>query len=1020
MQNIFLLEKAANRIFALKTYRYRNITPITNWKVMEDKTKAEKYPPKVTKTALHVNTGDSWQGHDYYLWLQTDLYLSDNPREILYFDFTRLNSSENANFEALLFIDGKPYQGVDANHKEVFLKKEFLGKKVQLALKLWSGLEGGKNISQQFKQADLRELDEACDDLYYTTLMLHDTISLLDKNNETRYILEEILAKTLLLIDWSNPTSFEFYESVENANRFLNESLEKLPKETKIKVTALGHTHIDVAWLWRLKHTREKAARSFSTVLELMEKYPEYIFLQSQPQLYKYIKEDYPELYEKIKEQVANQRWEVDGAMWLEADCNLPSGESLVRQILYGKKFVKEEFNQDMHYLWLPDVFGYSWALPQILKKSGITTFMTTKISWSQFNRMPHDTFMWKGMDGTEILTHFITTPITGAQLRKTNQFYTYNGDMEADTVLGVYQGYQDKDFNHHLLLAYGYGDGGGGVNRDMLEKRRRLNKIPGLPQVIPGQAKDFFEDLHEIVEKTDHYVHTWDGELYLEYHRGTYTSQAQVKKTNRKMELSLRELEILESFSALNKQSSYPATELDELWEVLLRNQFHDIIPGTSIKEVYQDYEKEFAAVQTKITELVANLNLHDSFTIFNTAGWSRKTLITLPPQENYALEDGTLLPTVKYPDKQIALVEMSAFSQQKLKIVNKTYQQNSLVAQKLDGGIVTDFYRISWNEAGQLTSIYDLKNQREILKGLGNVFQLFEDKPLNYDSWDIDIFYQEKGKNLTASNIQLVENTSLFATVEATYFFGKSKITQQMKLYAHTQRIDFVTQVDWQERQQLLKVAFEVDIRATEATYDIQYGNVKRPTHWNTSWDLAKFEVVGHQWADLSQRDYGISLLNDCKYGYDIKESTLRLTLLKGGIHPDPTADLGLHEFTYSLFPHHEDFIAGKTVEEAWEINQPLTLLKNEILNFTPICLTSTSSLSIDALKVAVDGNGFILRCHEHTGGNQQVAFSLAEGLSWQETNLMEENLGKVEEKELHFTLKPYEIKTFRIFEN
>lgn len=263
-------------------------------------------------------------------------------------------------------------------------------------------------------------------------------------------------------------------------------------------------------------------------------------------------------------------------------------------------------------------------------------------------------------------------------------------------------------------------------------------------------------------------------------------------------------------------------------------------------------------------------------------------------------------------------------------------------------------------------------------------------------------------------------MENTSLFATVEATYFFGKSKITQQMKLYAHTQRIDFVTQVDWQERQQLLKVAFEVDIRATEATYDIQYGNVKRPTHWNTSWDLAKFEVVGHQWADLSQRDYGISLLNDCKYGYDIKESTLRLTLLKGGIHPDPTADLGLHEFTYSLFPHHEDFIAGKTVEEAWEINQPLTLLKNEILNFTPICLTSTSSLSIDALKVAVDGNGFILRCHEHTGGNQQVAFSLAEGLSWQETNLMEENLGKVEEKELHFTLKPYEIKTFRIFEN
>lgn len=1026
MNNIFLLEKAASRIRELRTYRYKEVTPITNWHVTEDETKVEKYPPHLTKEAQSFKVGDIWKGRDYYLWLQTDVVLPNDPQEILYFDFGRTGGGGNSGFEALLFIDGQPYQGVDSNHKEVFLKEEFLGKKVQLSLKLWSGLEGGgvEQIQQhQFKQGNLIKLDAACDDLYYTTLMLHDTIQMLDKNNETRYLLEDLLAKTLLLIDWSYPASSQFYESIAKACDFLNESLEKLPKETKIKITAIGHTHIDVAWLWRLKHTREKAARSFSTVLELMDKYPEYIFLQSQPQLYKYIKEDYPELYEKIKQQVANHRWEVDGAMWLEADCNIPSGESLVRQILHGKKFIKEEFNQEMHYLWLPDVFGYSWALPQILKKSGIDTFMTTKISWNQFNRMPHDTFIWKGMDGTEILTHFITTPVAGASLaehNRTNWFYTYNGDMEADTVIGSYQAYRDKDFNSNLLLAYGYGDGGGGVNRDMLEKRRRLNKLPGVPQVVPGQAKDFFDTLHETVEKTDHYVHTWDGELYLEYHRGTYTSQAHVKKTNRKTELSLRELEILESFSALGGQSVYPAEEIYDLWEVLLRNQFHDIIPGSSIKEVYQDYENEFAIVKEKLQILTDQLNLAETLNVINTAGWKRKALITLPAGENYGLEDGTSLPAVSYQGKQVVLVEVPAFSSQKLTLVESSKQIKTPVAKEISHGVETDFYRISWNEAGQLISLYDVENQREVLKGLGNVLQLFEDKPMNYDNWDIDIFYQEKGKNLAASSVRLIENNPLFAIVEATYVFGKSKITQHMKLYAHTRRIDFVTEVDWQERQQLLKVAFDVAIRSTEATYDIQYGNVKRPTHWNTSWDLAKFEVVGHQWSDLSQRDYGVSLLNDCKYGYDIKESQMRLTLLKGGIYPDPTADLGHHEFTYSLLPHTGDFVTGKTVEEAWEINQPLTCLKNEALSFAPLRLTTDTPLSIDALKVAETKDGFIFRCHEHTGANQTVSFTLAEGYGWQETNLMEENLLETGEKELNFTLQPYEVKTFRIFKN
>lgn len=1026
MNNIFLTEKATSRISELAQLRYRSSQPITNWQVQEDTTKQQKYPPKDFSTAESFNIGDRWEGRDYYLWIQTEVELPNEPNTILFFDFGHTGGGGNSGFESLLFIDDEPYQGVDSNHQEVFLKEELLGKKVKLSLKLWSGLEGGgpeQTQCHQFKQADIIQLDPATDDLYYTLLMLKDSIKMLSTNDAARYPLEDALEHTLNLLDWSYPGSEDFYESVEQAETYLNKALAQLPKESKVTITAVGHTHIDVAWLWRLKHTREKTARSFSTVLQLMDKYPEYIFLHTSPQVYKYIKEDYPELYGKIKQRIAEGRWEIDGAMWLEADCNIPSGESLTRQILHGAKFVKEEFKKEMHYLWLPDVFGYSWALPQIMKKSGIDTFMTTKISWNQFNRMPHDTFIWKGMDGTEILTHFITTPTAGestAEHSRTNWFYTYNGDIEADTVVGSYQGYRDKDFNSELLLSYGYGDGGGGVNRDMLEKRRRLDMIPGMPNVKTGRADEYFNRLHETVDNTDHYVHTWDGELYLEYHRGTYTSQANVKKNNRKTELALRELEMLYSFTALAGQKEYPQQLLYDQWEVLLRNQFHDIIPGSSIKEVYQDYREEFAQVKQVILSLAADLETENTtaMSVVNTAGWQRRTLVELP--ETVAVTDkssGQMLPSVSYAGMTYAVVEVSALGKTKLSTTSANTQEAASVATVQTNELATKFYTLTWNDAGQLTSIFDKENQREVLKSKGNVFQLFEDKPMNFDNWDIDIFYQEKSKTLACESLKVVENNPLFVIVETIYAFGTSKIKQQMKLYAHTRRIDFVTEVDWQERQQLLKVGFDVAVRTTEATYDIQYGNVKRPTHWNTSWDMAKFEVVGHQWADLSQRDYGVSLLNDCKYGYDIKDTTMRLTLLKGGIYPDPTADIGHHEFIYSLLPHEGDFVTGRTVEEAWEINQPLSVVHDEAFSLSPIKIVEGQPLMIDALKQAEDRNGFILRCHEHTGANKQVMFELDEGYCWNETDLMERDIDEVRTGAIAFKLSPYEIKTIRI---
>lgn len=1045
---LFILEKLQRRVQELSKYRYKHIEKLDNWQVIEDKSKMQKYPPKDWAHSESFKLGDSWKGRDFYLWVHQTITVPNVPNPLLFLDFGKTGGGYNSGFESLLFINGQPYQGVDSNHKEVFLSDDLVGQEIVLDLKLWSGLEGGgpeKILIHTFLEAFVGSLSDKTDDLFYYADALLKTIHVFSEDDPQRYELLDVLNRAFLLINWQNAGSQEFYDSIEAADTFLVESLAKIDKKSLIEITAVGQTHIDVAWLWRLKHTREKVARSFSTVLKLMEKYPEYIFMHTTPQVYKYIKEDYPELFQEIKKRVAEGRWEIDGAMWLEADCNIPSGESLTRQILFGKRFIKEEFDRDSHYLWLPDVFGYSWALPQILRKSDIDTFMTTKISWNQFNRMPHDTFYWRGIDGSDILTHFITTPepSEGGYSGK-DWSYTYNGRLEPSTVTGIYDAYQDKDINHDLLLAYGYGDGGGGVTRDMIEKRRRLDDIPGLPQVKTGRVDDYFRKLHQTVSKTDHYVQTWDGELYLEYHRGTYTSQAYVKKMNRQMELTLRELEMLYTSQHIVSGKDYPTDELTAIWEVVLRNQFHDIIPGSFIKEVYQDHREEMSSIVTSSQNLINNLEEETqeasskedtkqdelenaSYQVINTSGWSRSPVTIIPGIEKGIAvdENGQSLPTVITDEGAYVKVDAIEALSTKAITFKDSPEKRELaltksaltISEQNSNGLETPFYSIEWNDDYQFVSLFDKQNDREVLKGNGNVLQVFEDKPINFDCWDIELYYQEKMTIIPWETLKVIANNALYADLELTATINQSTIKQTVRVYANDRRIDFITHVDWKERQQLLKVSFEVAIRATEATYDIQYGNVKRPTHWNTSWDLAKFETVGHQWADLSQRDYGVSLLNDSKYGYDIKENRLRLSLLKGGIYPDPTADIGQHDFTYSLLPHKGDFVEGKTVEEALEINRPLTVLKKNNPIDIPLKIVAGEPLAIDAFKLAEDQNGWIVRFHEHTGARKKVEIELPNGFGWLETNMVERDLTEEKSSPVIVELTPYEIKTIRI---
>lgn len=1035
----YTIDKLRNRIHELDDYRYRDKVELEyfNTKLNGDRDIAPNIPTEYDGV---IKTGETWKGRDLYLWMQKEVDIPsnwENKTVVGIFDFGETGAGNNSGFESLFYLNNKPYQGVDSNHKEVFLPKDINGTRVELIFRLWTGLEGGgipREQEHRINRAQLAWLDEKVDDLFYNASVILETIGELDEYSPDKVHLTKILNNAFKLIDWAYPGNEDFYNSLHEASDYLNKEIDKIDKHSVVNVTCIGHTHIDVAWLWRLKHTREKCARSFSTVLRLMERYPEYIFLQTQPQLYEYVKNDYPELYEAIKQKVKDGNWEVDGGMWLEADCNIPSGESLVRQILVGSRFIKEEFNKDVEYLWLPDVFGYSWALPQILKKSGIDMFMTTKISWNQYNRMPHDTFKWRGIDGSEILTHFITTPEPWSQ--PGSWFYTYNGRLTPKTVKGVWDAYTDKGITNDLLVSYGFGDGGGGVNREMLEYRKRLDKMPGLPNVKTGKASEYFRCLKEKVEKTDEYVHTWDGELYLEYHRGTYTSQAYTKMMNRKLELLYRETEWLSTVACLtnNDWSLYANNEITKGWKTILRNQFHDIIPGSSITEVYEDAKQEYKEaedialdIQNKLEEIYINKDEH-TWTIVNNSNWDRNESIDIKCDEDGSFydEDGNKLKYQRNKDEytvEIKNIPALGYKRIILKIDDVQYDNNS-VFEYCDGKISTPKYNIEWNEYGQLTSIYDKENKREVLaKGeRGNVLQMFEDKPMAHEAWDIDIFYQEKMREVKdLQSVELIEDGNIKAVIRFKYKYMNTTISQDMIVYANSNRIDFKTNVDWREKKQLLKVAFVVDIRSTMATYDVQFGNVKRPTHWNTSWDRARFESVAQQWVDLSERNYGVSLLNNCKYGHDIKDNVMRLTLLKSATHPDPVQDQGEQNFTYSLLPHSGDFIDGNTVKHAYELNQPLKsikgMLKSEVKK--QLFKFNDANILVDAIKKAEDEDMIIIRFHDYSGSRQNVSIdSDYEITGWMETNLMEKPIENLRnENSINVVVNPYEIKTLMI---
>ena len=971
-----------------------------------------------------------WYGPDIHYWFRADVTVPESfdGKPLWMHVCTQIDEWDDAkNPQFLLFVDGKVTQGIDMNHRDVLLTRcAKAGETYRLELQAYTGI-----LHTEFNLiVDLREIDPEIQGLYYDLAVPLQAFPRLEPDGKPRRDLERVLNDAVNLLDLRHPYDGNFYQSVSEARAFLKQALyTDLAGDDDVIATCIGHTHIDVAWWWTVAQTREKVCRSFATVLKLMEEYPDYKFMSSQPQLYYFLKERYPELYEQIKKRVAEGRWEPEGGMWVEADCNLTSGESLVRQFLYGKRFFKEEFGVDNRILWLPDVFGYSGALPQIMAKCGIDYFMTTKLAWNQFNKMPYDTFRWRGIDGTEILTHLITT--LGVGQDEKDFFTTYNGMLHPDAILGGWHRYQQKDINNDILISYGYGDGGGGPTREMLETSSRMDKgIEGVPKVRQAFARTYFDELKERVEGNKR-LPTWEGELYFEYHRGTYTSMARNKRSNRKAELHMMDLELLGVLA--DPKVAYPDAELDGLWHGILINQFHDILPGSSIHEVYEVTKKEYEEMEAQISVLTdervrALIREGEGVTVLNTTGFERDDVVELGDCDAEALldENGSVYPVQQTRKGAVAFVkDLPSKGYKTFGKVSAGEEKRPFCLSPDSHALETPFYQVVFDKNGCIGQIYDKENDRNVLKPgeAGNLMRVYEDKPIYYDNWDVDIYYTEKFWDVTdLRGFSWVEMGPVRATLRLERQFSHSTITQEIHFYADLRRIDFETTVDWKEHQSLLKVHFPVDVHTDEATFEIQYGNVTRKTHRNTSWDKARFESCGQKWMDVSEGHYGVSLLNDCKYGHSVKDSCIGLTLIKSGTEPNPTTDQEMHFFTYSLYPHAETWKAAGTVPQAFFLNQPALVSKGgkpgESFSLASL---NVPNVVLETVKKAEDGDGVILRMYECENARTPVTLTFNRPFASAEScNCLEEPDGepvKVDGNKISFLVKPFEIKTIRI---
>ncbi len=1132
--------RVERRLRELERWIYEQCIPITDWRP------SNKWPahipqpaaiaplvtdvPEVDESPTHF--AQFPHVHAKAFWASTTVTIPERwaGKRV----FAHMNTgSDGFLSESTVYLNGCISGGLDINRKDILLAPHAeAGQTFRLDVMVHSG----RMRTPQSISGDLVVINEAIYQFRYDLRATLGAVRSLDKEHPTAIRLWYILEQTLNAIDFHSDYN---RVNVEAAAQLLKEKTQALlpthqPPDFNLYLCA--NSHIDVVWLWTLAETRQKMARTSSTAVRYMDELPEYHFSQSQAQLYDFLLNDHPDLFAAVQEKVSGGQWEFVGAAWVEPDCNITGGESLIRQLLYGQKFWKQHFGTTSRTMWLVDTFGYASAMPQILRKSGLDTFVTQKLTWSETNPFPYGHFDWEGIDGSRIRCVFPQSYVTR----------TYPDEM-----MQWYKRYPSKDIAPDLLYLYGYGDGGGGPVREDVELGKRMQEFPAYPRVKFSRVEDALDAIKSradaLANEYGYQIPVWKGELYLEFHRGTLTTHALVKRRNRKNELLLREAEIWAALAEINNGAPYPDEALENNWKKLMLLQFHDILPGTSIAQAYPDVHRIYGEIETEVKALLdkaiaqletpniqppyrfsvlnslsftvtdwaeADIPLKMPFTLQDTQGkWiafqvlhesEESTKIGLEatvtpfaatqyvavPEAPKALPENNLPQLIEQALADIALSDADLFrmwlgltgegalsteeigqkldlSKEEVKEIrdhvmshvaksNKNLKEKALEKfrktqkavlkpmvetgrpQANETGMENAFFRVTFNPDGSIDSLFDKRLQREWLTGKGNDLQTFEDRPNSWDAWDINDWFEQKPLGLlNLEQVTVVENGPIRATVRFDYkTHNGSVVSQCVVMYQSIPRIDFRTVMDWHEQHVLLKVAFPVAVHSASASYEIQYGTIERPTSRNTTWEQSKFEVSGHRWTDLSDASGGVSILNDGKYGHDIHHNVMRMSLIRTPVHPDPQAphppfhflddpnvftDQGEHEVNYAFYPHAGDWRNG-TVQAGYVFNQPLRSITNGPILENGLSVSDDACL-VETLKKAEDGEGYILRVYEAHGGTRTVTISLPFSITKIScTNLMEvpepiEHVEKTSENSLTFSLKPYEIRTFKI---
>jgi alpha-mannosidase len=817
--------------------------------------------------------------------------------------------------------------------------------------------------------------------LFYDYWVLHDLMEHLPATS-ARY-------QKIFFALWNAKQALNSFSQgdVAKARKHLRKELEKRNGDVSLRFRAIGHAHLDLAWLWPIRESYRKGARTFSHVLTMMERYPGFRFAASQAQLYQWMKDLYPDLYARVKQEIADGRWDAITASWVEFDTNVPWGEALVRQLLYGKLFARKEFGLEVDACLLPDSFGYTGALPQLLKKAGVEYLITTKMSWDRYNTYPHHTFFWEGIDGSKVLVHL---PPEG----------TYNSPASPRVVKYAENEYLDKAVSDDALIIFGIGDGGGGPGVEHIERVLRERNLEGLAPVTMETIRQF---VHRLDGARDWY-HTWTGELYLACHQGTYTTQGRNKRHNRLMEMALRSLEFAATCSSVLQGSAYPSASLERIWKEMLLYQFHDILPGSSITRVYRETDVRYPALEAEVAGLsgkaeqevfdhVDTSRIPAPFGVVNTLSWERTEWLKTP--------DGTWVQATVGP-LGYAVADSRATT---------PMQTNAI-------------FDLSFNDDGSLRSVYDRECRREVIASgqAANQLIVYDDRG---DAWDYgwDYEYREVGRFALTSSATSVDGPRTVITQH--YTFGASALYQRIIVTAGSRRIDFETHVNWQETGKMLRAVFPLNVQSHEVACEIQFGHIMRPTHRSSAREQGLYEIPAQKWIDLSQRNYGVAILKDCKYGHRAHGNVIDINLLRSPVYPDPVTDKGEHTFTYALYPHAGDHVTGGVIRASYEMNYPLRAIPTtshagSLAPAFSLATVDAVNVIVESVKRAEDGNGMVVRLYEAHGIDVQAAIVFGAPVTKvSTTNLLEDDIEAVTVKDGRVVVpfKPFEIVTLRV---